>query len=44
METVAFWVRVHDLPLMARNVYVGNEFGKALSKVEEVDLEPEEVE
>lgn len=44
MTKVAFWVCVHDLPLMAQNEFVGREVGKALSVVEEVDLEFGEVE
>lgn len=34
-----FWVRMHNLPLMARNEYIERLIGKTLEKVEEVDLE-----
>lgn len=44
MKIAPFWVRVHDLPLMAHNTYVGEEIGKSMGVVEEVDLEPNEVE
>lgn len=31
METMAFWVRVHDLPLMVLNEQVGRRVGEALT-------------
>lgn len=37
-------MRAHDLALMARNIYIGKENGKSLQVVEEVDLEPKEIE
>lgn len=34
-----FWIRIHDLSLMARNEYIGCLIGETLEKVEEVDLD-----
>lgn len=34
-----FWVRVHDLPLMARNDYVSGLVGVSLGRVKEINLE-----
>lgn len=33
-----FWIRVHDLPLMAQNEYVSKLIGGALGQLEEIDL------
>lgn len=44
MREAAFWVRIHDLPLMAQYEFVGREVGEVLGLVEEVDLEQGEVE
>ncbi|XP_042964587.1 uncharacterized protein LOC122298799 [Carya illinoinensis] len=44
LETASFWVRLHDLPIMARNVHVGQKLGEKIDIVEEVDLEKGEVE
>lgn len=41
---VYFWVWVHDLPLMAHNVFMGNMIDNSLGKVKEVDLEAGDVE
>ncbi|XP_041021293.1 uncharacterized protein LOC121262766 [Juglans microcarpa x Juglans regia] len=38
LTEASFWVRVHDLPLMARNETVGKLIGNALGIVEEIDL------
>lgn len=38
-----FWVRLHDLPLIARNEYIGNLIGRKIGRVEEVDLEKGEM-
>lgn len=37
-------VRVHDLPLMAMNGYVGRVIDNAIRQIEEVDIEAMEVE
>ncbi|KAF5464529.1 hypothetical protein F2P56_014601 [Juglans regia] len=39
LTTAAFWVRIHDLPLMARTEYVGRLLGSKMGTVEEVDVE-----
>ncbi|XP_042968967.1 uncharacterized protein At4g02000-like [Carya illinoinensis] len=39
-----FWVRLHDLPLMACNEYIGRLVGGALGEVLEVDLDKAEME
>ncbi|XP_040991016.1 uncharacterized protein LOC121238254 [Juglans microcarpa x Juglans regia] len=44
MTMTSFWVRFHDLPLMAMNVFVGKKLGERLGSIEEVDLEKGEVE
>lgn len=44
MREATLWVRIHNLPLMAQNEFVGREVGKVLGLVEEVDLEQGEVE
>lgn len=41
---VYFQVLVHDLPLMAHNVFMGNMIDNSLGKVKEVDLEAGDVE
>lgn len=38
MKDATFWVCIHDLPLMARNEYIGNLIGASLGKVEETNL------
>lgn len=38
-----FWARIHDLPKMARNKYVGILIGNSIRRLEEVDMEPGEV-
>ncbi|XP_035543083.1 uncharacterized protein LOC118346304 [Juglans regia] len=43
IQEATFWVRIHDLPLRARNAYVGERIGKKIGKVEEVDLAKGEV-
>lgn len=44
LKKVAFWVRVHDHPLMVQNEFIGREVGKSLGFVKEVDLEFGDVE
>ncbi|XP_042944768.1 uncharacterized protein LOC122278651 [Carya illinoinensis] len=44
IKHVAFWVQIHDLPLMAQNYYVGKRVGSMLGEVFEIDLEKGEVE
>lgn len=44
MKDAIFWVQIHDLPLMARNEYIGREVSMALGSVEELDLDYGEVE
>ncbi|KAF5459758.1 hypothetical protein F2P56_019678 [Juglans regia] len=44
MKMASFWVRIHDLPLMARTDYVGRLLGVKLGSVEEVDVEAGEME
>lgn len=44
MEEAIFWIRIHDLPLMARNEHVGQCVGEALSRLIEVDVDVGEVE
>lgn len=39
LEEALLWVRIHNLPLVARNEYMGNVIGNSLGRVEEVDLE-----
>lgn len=39
-----YWIRLHDLPIRASNVYNGSCGGIALEEVVEVDLEEDEVE
>ncbi|XP_042964596.1 uncharacterized protein At4g02000-like [Carya illinoinensis] len=39
MTTADFWVRIHDLPMIACNEYVGKLIGDTLGKVIEVDLD-----
>lgn len=41
---VSFWIRVYDLPLMARNEYVYKLVGDTLGQLEEADLDHGEVE
>lgn len=43
LKEALFWVRIHDHPLMARNVYMGNLVGKAVGRVLEVDLDKDEM-
>lgn len=38
-----FWVRIHDLPLRARNYSVGKFIGNEIGRVEEIDLEEGEM-
>lgn len=38
-----FWIYLHDLPLMARNVYMGCLIRNSFSQVVEVDREEDEV-
>lgn len=42
-KEASFWVRVYDLPLMARNEYIGHVNGGAMGRVEEMDLDDGEV-
>lgn len=44
IKEASFWVRIHDLPLMARNKIIGEIVGKSVGNVDEVDLEVGEVE
>lgn len=44
LKKVAFWIKVHNLPLMARNDYVGGLVGVSLGRVEDIDIEYKEVE
>lgn len=44
MTKAFFWVRVHNLPLMARSEFIGNVVGKSLGKLEEIELDHGEVE
>lgn len=44
LREATFWVQVYDLPLMARNEYVGREVGAAMGAVKEVDVDYGEVE
>lgn len=44
MNEASFWVRVHDLLLMAHNEYVGREVGGTMGTVEKVDLDYGEME
>lgn len=39
MTEANFWVKIHDLPLMAYNEYVGLLIGEALGKVLKVDVD-----
>ncbi|XP_042972923.1 uncharacterized protein At4g02000-like [Carya illinoinensis] len=39
MTTADFWVRIHDLPMIACNEYVGKLIGDTLGKVIEVDVD-----
>lgn len=39
-----FWIRVHELPLMAQNEYVGGLVGNLQGQTMEVDLEKGQVE
>lgn len=41
---VTFWIRIHDLPLMAHNEYVGRLIGNSIGVTEEVDLDAGEFE
>lgn len=38
INEASFWIRVYDLPLMARNEYVGKLIEEALGKMEEINL------
>lgn len=40
---VLFWVRLHDLSLIARNEYISNLIGSSISWVEEVDIDQGEM-
>lgn len=44
MNEASLQIRFFDLPLMARNEYVGNLLGEALGRVEEVDIDYGDVE
>lgn len=44
MEEAMFWIRIHDLPLMAMNEHVGQCVGEALGRLIEVDVNVGEVE
>lgn len=39
MTEVAFWIRIHDLPFMVRNEYIGRLIGSSLGRLVEVDIE-----
>lgn len=39
-----FWVRIHDLPHMARNIFMRNLIGNSLGKTIDVDLNESEIE
>lgn len=39
LKKALFWVRIHDLPLMARSEFIGREVRKTLGNVKEVDLD-----
>lgn len=39
MNEAMFWVRVHDLPLMAHNEYVDKEVGAGLGTMVEVEVD-----
>lgn len=43
LTEASFCVRLHDLPLRARNEYVGTMIGKKIGRVEEVDVEKGEL-
>lgn len=36
LKEANFWVRIHDLPLMARNEFVGKEVGKSFGEIVKV--------
>lgn len=38
-----FWLWLHDLPLWARNAYVGKRVGTKIGRVEDVDLDEGEL-
>lgn len=44
MKEPSFWVHVHDLPMMARNVYIGRLIGDSLGRFDDVDLVDRKVE
>lgn len=44
MTEALFWIRVHNLLLMARNEFIGHEVGISLGELEEIDLDYGEVE
>lgn len=44
MEEALFWIQIHDLPLIARNEYVGRCMGVALGRLVEVYVDLGEVE
>lgn len=44
LTKTSFWVRIHNLPLMAHDQEIGELVGNSIEKSEEVDLEVEEVE
>lgn len=43
MAKASFWIKVHDLPWMARNEFIGHELGNTLGKLEKIDVEYGEV-
>lgn len=44
LTNAPFWIRIHDLPLMGRNTYMGKEIGNSLGQTLEVNLDEGEVE
>lgn len=44
MKEALFWIRVHNLSLMAQKEYIGQMVGISLSRVEDVELDYGEVE
>lgn len=44
LTEASFWVRIHDLPFMDRNTYIGKAIGDSIGHTEEVDLGEGEIE
>lgn len=44
MVKASFWIRVYNLPLMARNEYIGGLIENAMGDMEEIDLDHSEFE